>query len=218
MSRSISLALCFSLIACGESLNGTDYFGEPMLTMSGEVISTSVVGERDGEIRIALLWNLPDDLVIESDNGAELETRTIINWSMTLYHPPSENMLYAVDGNENAAGFPVLYLDSDGSGTWNEEWILGGSRGGFVFYTSGDLQVPPDADFDESTLPVTGYNVVKPPSCQTSGPIPPPTVTPTNTVNLEVGDAFFDDLPDINCDGSLEEWDALCVYGCGALD
>jgi hypothetical protein len=211
MSRSISLALCSSLVACGDPLYGADYFGEPLLTMSGEVLSEEVVGERDGEIRIALLWTRPDEITLQFDQGAELDTATIINWSMTLYHPPDDSLL----GEDGAIGIPVLYIDSDGSQSWNEERIIGGSSTAFVLYLRSDIPEPPGGHPDESLVPQLGYNVVSTPDCSMSGPVPVPILTEPDRVNLELGDLFFSNLPDTDCDGTTGEWDALCEYGCG---
>ena len=212
MSPWTSLAFCSSLVACGDPLHGTDYFGTELLTMSGEVLSSSVIGPQEGEIRIALLWSPPGDLTIQADNTAELDTNTIINWKMTLYHPPSDELFTDSNGMFAAIGFPVLYLDTDGSQSWTEEWILGGSSSAFVLYLVEEVpdqeEPPPDKE-----LPTLGYNVVSPPDCTSQNRAPPP--TDSTQVNLEVGDLFFINLPDINCDGSTVEWDILCEYGCG---
>lgn len=217
MPRSISLALCFSLVACDESLNGINYYGEPLLEMSGEVLSESVVGALDGELRIALLWSLPGVVELQAESSAELEMETIINWSMNLYHPPDESLYQEQlsEGMNTAIGLPVLYIDADGSQTWNDEWILGGSSSTFVFYLEGELPMLPGGAPDEGEIPEEGYNVVIPPDCNALGPVPIPRLSDPNRVSLEIGDLFFDSLPDTNCDGETNEWLAMCEHGCG---
>ncbi|MFT5685765.1 MAG: hypothetical protein ACI8RZ_006719, partial [Myxococcota bacterium] len=136
----------------------------------------------------------------------------------TLYHPPDSELYQPNTGEDfkSAIGFPILYLDTDSSGTWNEEWILGGSSTAFVLFIDGEFPAPPDDVPSDSILPEAGYNVVQPPDCEATGPTPPfPTLTPPDQVNLEIGDYFFNNRPDTDCDGSFEEWDALCAYGCG---
>lgn len=182
-----------------------------MQTLAGEVLSVGVTGELDGEIRITLLWSSPEEVDLRADGAAELYTESVISWSMELYHPPSEDLLNELFSDAPAAiGFPVLYVDADGSGEWNEENIIGGSPATFVMYFFDESPPPPDGG--EGPL-AEGYNVVQSPSCEVEGPLRPVPTDPTQ-VNLMLGELFFTGLPDIDCDGDIDEWDLLCEYGC----
>ena len=67
-------------------------------------------------MRIARLWSPPAGVTtLEADSSAELHTSSIINWSMTLYHPPDTALLtHTAEGLPVAIGYPILYLDEDG--------------------------------------------------------------------------------------------------------
>ena len=113
-----------------------------------------------------------------------------------------------------AIAFPILYIDADASGSWNQEWILGSSNDAFVLYFDESPALPDADTLGSEFAPVLGYSVVAPPDCQASTP-PVPLLTNPSQVHLEIGDAFFTHQPDLNSDGSQPEWAAPCACGCG---
>ncbi|ATB40115.1 hypothetical protein CYFUS_005563 [Cystobacter fuscus] len=122
------LALLLALCACGSTV-GTDYPGEPLLTLEGQM--TLAPGTTlDGPVRIALVWYPRWFVVPLTMGGPVAESEAVVaedqpyegtfpaNFRFNIYRPPSSTRWNAEDGTEQqlATGALLAYQDLNGNG------------------------------------------------------------------------------------------------------
>ena len=127
--RSLCCTLLSALAGCG-SLAGPDYRGEVLLELAGQVLYDGSL-PFESEIGVTLLWSL--DLDEAADQQAVVaKTEFPSRYTLSLYHPPSAPSYQPLFGEswlQAAVGQPVLYEDSDGDGSWDQqtERVVGGA-------------------------------------------------------------------------------------------
>jgi hypothetical protein len=229
MQRWILLFLPFSLLGCGQALLGTEYNGEPLFTLSGEVTIRDDVSQgfdlEDEVVRMSLLWAQGGPGGLDNQQQLFIETGFPARYEMVMYHPPPDAVFVDLEeatGTPSALAYsiPVAYIDVDEDGfLGTEDEILGRTARAMILYlppgfesikTAEDGQRLEDV-FDE------GYSSVvfqqSGASCNGRSPVPPQEIDSTD-VDVIIGESLGEVLPDINCDGSLSEWSVLCGGDC----
>ena len=170
-------------------------------TQDGHLLEVTLERRLDSE-------DLDPEVLVHLESCDKLSKRyAVIRADNQLDIPPLLEGTFS--SAQGAIAFPILYIDASGAG--NQEWILGSSDA-FVLYFDDDPALLADTLLTRALSPK--YNVVAPPDCEASTtPLPP--LTNPSQVHLQIGDAFFTRLPDLNCDGNQHEWAVLCAYGCG---
>ena len=216
MRAALSLiAASAGLLGCGDPLQDATYRGEPLLTMEGEILLKRALGDDADLLRVSILWTFQAEETTDSSD-LSIETAFPSRYTLDLFLPPPDEVFTtSLDGQSRfAAGYPLLYLDEDGDGSWDigAEKVLGGTAGTYILYTADGF-----FNLDGEELFAPGYAGTEIAPCDTQGParLAPSEVT---EVNLDISPEFLDARRDLNCDGELEEWAALCQAGCDLGD
>jgi len=200
-------------VACGPLADGS-YLGEPLFTLSGNVVTSDGGDYQDADLRVSVFW-AGDDATTEEHNVV-LTTEFPARYELQLFaYPPASAMLDAPwsDGNY-AVGMPLLYLDDDGDGRWSGEGepLVGGSAEEVVLFAQegGELDVEVRKGFQRMYTEGAGV------ACGGSevGDLWPAERSDTDLV---IGEWWLE-LVDWDCDEDLFEWDDLCPTGDDLID
>ena len=209
-SRQRAIATAALLSGCGEPLQDASYLGEPLLTLSGEILLTKALDEDAERLRVAIFWMFQADERLEVSEQLVVGTAFPALFSLSLFLPPPPEVMVPVPESV-AIGLPLLYLDTDADRTWDvgTEAVVGGSSGTSILYSDeGFFTLTGEALID------AGYAAVRFDACQEPGRAPPLEEVSPEGNNLTLGPDFLASLVDIDCDGDLSEWDGLCLGGC----
>ena len=229
-SRLQSVLLGLSLVACGDPLVGAGYQGVPLMQLGGQVIIDDVMDEPQGEIRVAVYWSSRGEHGLEHQQETRVGTSFPANYTLTLYTPPPDEVLYQPPhaGAPMAIGVPIVYDDIGGDGGFSDgDTVLGGSQDVLILYAmeAEEHQPPPDGGGggpDDTGGPgpgddpgpgngeplEAGYHAVSAlgGSCDAEYLVLN-LVDPTE-VTMAVGE-LWDNLVDMDCDGDIDEWGEL---------
>lgn len=133
-----SRVLPLLLLGCGDPLADHAYRGEVLLTFAGSVINElppEMLEFNIDNMHISVVWLTPAKLggaSVADVRGVETLTTFPADYEVHLYQPPPEDAIYQAPwGSEArvAVAAPVLFLDDDGDGIWDEgvEQVVGGS-------------------------------------------------------------------------------------------
>ncbi len=223
-SRALLAVLCAGLAACGDGLVGADYQGLPLLSMAGQVMVEEELPAFDGEVRVAVFWSSQGDRGAQQQ--ASVTTDFPAQYTLTLYTPPPDEVLYALEPvpDQAAIGMPLIYEDIDDNGRFDEgtELVIGGAEDILVFYFPQDVEIegpdhpddtgpePPDDDRGEpyeGTLEA-GYHVMETLDEPCRGGHLAAAPIDAEQVDLVVGDVY-ELLQDVDCREGHEEWGEL---------
>lgn len=191
------------LAGCGGLADGA-YRGEPLLTLRGTVVTSSLdAAEADATVGVAVLWTLGPT---EGDQARAVVVRTAFpaQYTLELYHPPAISGTIDVMGDfPGLVGVPIIFRDDDADGSWDagDEAVLGGSYSTAVVYSDA---IP---GWFAGDLPQNGFLPVRPSDAPCADGEPPIAVNPQDSgaSDLYVG-YIWPALPDWDCDGSVSEW------------
>ena len=197
-----------SALACGQPLATQDYPGEPLLVLRGEILSQGGPrGNASGALRVALHW--------VGSAQEQIVDRQIVTmgglgqYTLTLYHPPSPQVLRALPEGLGrvALGRIFLYEDYDDDGRWDrrQEPVVGGALEHLIVY-SPETVVHPIL----GRLIPRGYQVSYSPSCPSDEALATPRLgqalraTSPDEVPLRL-DGLSQINLDLNCDGRIDD-------------
>ncbi len=192
-----------SLLGCGDGIVGADYFGEALFRFSGEINieNDQTLGMENTPASAGIFW------ANQTAGGYPVQVRTDFPtiYEIELFTPPPDELLLTTPtGARIGIGYPIVYHDMNADNDWSDEVVLGGAESRLVLYQP-----------DDGTE--TGFSIIQfEPGCAFDGE---PTMSPmaAEGVSLLIAQSSPEALPDLDCDGDLEEWAALCTWGCGAV-
>jgi len=225
-ARTSLLLLVTALCACGDPLEGAAYQGEPLMTLSGQVLLEEALPELSGEVRVALFWSSQGGHGQQHEQQVAIATSFPSSYTLTLYTPPPDKVLYQPPHASGPVGIavPMLYEDLDGSGLYDQasEQVLGGSQDVLVLWSAEALHPREAGDGPPDTGTQGGANQGEGPpdelepgyhavqqlgsSCD-QGQLALSLADP-DEVALAIGE-LWDSLTDMDCDGDLDEWGGL---------
>ena len=210
MHRLLMSALFLSVVGCGDPLADGGYLGEPLLTISGNVLFTGDLGDApEGQLRLSLFWGGPNNIGHHEVESAEQQvvttTRLPAQYTMRLYEPPRDHLLTPLPETDarGVIGAVLLYVDADASLSWDPESepIVGGTSERLILYTPTSL--------DDLSA---GYHAVEADRECDGGEGLYATLEPADKrhVDLVVGVDADHLLIDLDCDDQLDEWCNTC--------
>lgn len=217
------MASWVALAACGAPLHGADYPGQPMMQLAGQVLIEDPLPTPQGEVRVAVFWSSQGEHGEQHQQETAVSTAFPARYSLTLYTPPPDEVLYQPPhmSSPAAVGLPMLYDDVDLDGVFDAtEQLLGGSQDVLILYaleSMGHLPPPgddtdePEDDTDDPPVgdppnPLEpGYHAVRQlgSSCDEDDLVL--TEVDPADVSMVVGD-LEEFLEDMDCDGDRDEW------------
>ncbi len=213
-ARGVALTLTAVACGCGAVVDGS-YRGEPLATLSGNIVVEAGAATPPGDLRVALFWSGPE-ASIEQDVVTTLDFPA--RYTLTLYSPPPDNALFEADYTEGgpiALSTPLLYEDQDGDGQWTRglEPVIGASVDAALVYVTGELELhEPAAEtglLEESMELHSGYHVLEQAGYLCAQSATAPLVPGTGAaVDIILGD-YAPRLLDVDCDGDSDEWGEL---------
>ncbi len=191
---------------CGDPLAKSDYRGEPLVVLTGEIIVQEALGPEVSP-SVAVLWSAPppDGPIVET--AAEVTTAFPSRYELRAYLPPTDEAIQAsrIDDGERALGAILVFDDVSGDGVFEQDvdTVLGGSGGALLVWT----EVAPSRETDR---PEEVYSVwrLDDQGCPI-GVEAEPEADGGLVVELRV-EEDCGQLPDIDCDGLALEWGEVC--------
>ncbi len=195
------------LLGCGDVLVDGDYPGEPLLTVTGQILVEATISE-DVSPSVALFWTQAGSAT-RTETSVEVTTRFPAYFELNAYQPPVDADFFTdPQGLHLALGVLLLYDDTAQDGTLDvdTDTVIGAAADdAHVVWFPDPPEAQPDTPEDRYLV---AHGV---PECQgppdTADEAPP--TESQGIVDLLVADPCTL-LPDWNCNGDLEEWGDLC--------
>jgi hypothetical protein len=198
---------------CGSLADGS-YLGEPLMSLSGTVITESLDRSfNDETIGVAMLWTLNLDGG-DAAQSAVVRTEFPARYTLDIFQPPPQGNRIELFGEPDflgVVGMPVIYADVNDDGVWNpdSEEVIGGS------YTTGVLFSESIPDWFAQLAGDRAKNGFAPVQLDRDPCIGGSSGESDALQSLELDEPGESDLYvgyiaavlwDWNCDGSDEEW------------
>lgn len=231
LSSFLYLCACAPLGGCGDPLVSTDYKGEPLLRVEGNIVLQDNLASQDlgslGRLQVALFWlsslqPSADTLSFRAEAGGVAQgLASPARYAFDLYHPPSDAALITMPDTTQQVGLALVLLFDDLNGDGlrqDDEPFVGGTRDMMLLYTASSLTsdlisepLAPGFHLLSQALSTSGIGASSssPPACLTDSAAAAFTrLATTDQVDLDLD--FIDNpwqrVPDVNCDGSAAEW------------
>lgn len=207
-------------LACGDGLVSGDWRGEPLITVGGDVLVRESLGDLDGDVAVAALWNGGRDTVDIADQSVDATLQFPSRYTLRFYQPPPPEVRNAApDGSDSLFAMAVLVLfedlDADQNLDLGAEIVLGMAPERVLMWSTQDGAPGDDTSPDPAQdLPppvldgLGGHYLVRDTGSGSCAPGAGVTREPTD-VQLEVG-VDCRRLPDPDCIASSLEWLSLC--------
>jgi hypothetical protein len=219
------LSSMLMLTGCGDPLVDGTWRGEPLMVIEGSIMLANPEepnGWPEGDLRVALFWaNSFGDMQLEQDVGVEAQLPS--RYRMEIYSPPPEEAFFYApweDLGQVAIGNPLLYVDQNGDGMWQEEseLLVGGAPDIALVFATDETHLEQEEFEEEFEVEedFVALNAGFQPMysnldyCAEEWDFDSYFPAHDDPVNLLVGDAWWGFLDDWNCDGNFEEWENLC--------
>lgn len=149
--------LILVLAGCGDPLVDARYQGEPLLEVSGSVLSDFTPEElalTDGPLAVTLDWAELDEAETPPKVAVAITTNFPARYTLRIYEPPPKNAYFDApwsDGAKVAIATPILFMDEDRDGVWDadSEQVVGGAHDIVLLHTKSPLRIdavePPDS-------------------------------------------------------------------------
>jgi hypothetical protein len=225
MPRFSFIATCSSLlvlVACGDPLVGADYLGEPLMVLAGQVLVEEALPALQGEATVAIFWSSQGEHASEHQQQTEIGTSFPSLYTVTLFTPPPDEVLYQPPHAPGAVaiGVPIVFDDADLDGRYDDgDTLLGGSADVLVLFATepmghgeppeeggggggpGDTHEPREAGEPLEE----GYHAVSAlgRSCDEGSTVL--SLADPHAVDLVLGE-LSEHLVDMDCDGDTDEW------------
>jgi hypothetical protein len=170
-------------VACGDPLAGTDYRGEALFKLEGQVLTVNTLPEplRDAEFAVSMFWS-PNE---------PLETRTLVEqpsvtttvrfpstFTLRVFEAPAEQHFPSADAT-TAFGLVLVYVDMNHDRRYDfssGDRLLGGSLNRGLLYAKSDVAAESSPSGEALSA---GFNVVMLPlESTTCMGMPPPMGAP----------------------------------------
>jgi hypothetical protein len=193
--------------------------GAPLLTVSGDVLVDQPLGDLDGEVAVAALWNGGMGADDVADQSVDATMTFPSQYTVRFFQPPPEGVRIAPpvgdQGGLFAMGLLLLFVDLDGDLDLDVgvEEVLGGALDHVLMWTTvsdGTGAVSAEGGLKDALGGSFAVRRIAEGDCATRTPselVPNPT-----DVQLQLG-FDCDALPDPDCQPASSEWNSVCGRG-----
>jgi hypothetical protein len=195
-------------MACGDPLVGGDYRGEPLIVISGEVLSEAPLGEQAETAAVALIWESGPNQRPLAHQSVSIETDFPSSYTLSVYQPPPEDLLDQSpfgDGAVVVVGLIVLYEDADQDRVYSagSEEVLGAAARSALIWVEEPPAEHPERDHF--------YFMAEEPADRCDPGATPAPLEPTDGagVDLVVG-ISCELIIDPDCQPDTESWGPIC--------
>lgn len=158
--------------ACGDPLAGTDYRGEPLFKLEGQISTVETLPDelRDAEFAVSMFWS-PNDPVETTTLIEQPSVTTTVRFPSTftlrVFEPPADEHFASTDA-ATAFGLVLVYVDADNDRRYSAaagDQLLGGSMNRGLLYARDDVDA---ASSPSGNALTAGFNVVELPLIESS--------------------------------------------------
>lgn len=140
--RSMGFLGVVALVGCGDPVVGTEYAGKPLFTLGGTVMYDEDGSLGDHEVYVVVLYEALTDSGYTYLPPYRLQTSFPADYVVEFFEPPAEEIFKPApdDRGEMALGSIMVYLDEDGSGSFDPEAdaLVGGNNNIILLYVTED--------------------------------------------------------------------------------
>lgn len=148
-----------------DPLADAGYFGEPLLTLRGDVAGTLPEGVEGSDVSVALVWLKGND---DDDEGFAPITESAVveggfpaRYRLDLFHPPPADATITLDDGTVQFGFIVAFPGADAREEFVADDVVGIAAQHLVVYVANTSALAPLAAFSPSMRGAqVGFNLV----------------------------------------------------------